>query len=147
MQGNSEKGLLTILISLIVIYGNWFQALVVVYFICCSLDFISGTASAIKTKSWSANSAWNGVWKKSGSMFAILVAAITDMLLHMLANGLQVGIDIPEFDLLFCPLVISWYIVTELGSVIENAHTLGAPIPKFLYHAIEKLNASIDDEE
>ena len=35
---------------------------------------------------------------------------------------------------------IVWYILTEAGSIIENAGALGAKIPGFLRKAIEALN-------
>lgn len=34
-----------------------------------------------------------------------------------------------HYDVLLCPLVTAWYLLTELGSVVENAGALGAPLP------------------
>ena len=41
-----------------------------------------------------------------------------------------------RFDTLLLPVVLVWYIFTELGSVAENAAALGAPIPKVLLDAL-----------
>ena len=41
-----------------------------------------------------------------------------------------------RFDTLLLPVVLVWYIFTELGSVAENAAALGAPVPKVLLDAL-----------
>ena len=48
-----------------------------------------------------------------------------------------------HYDVLLCPLVTAWYLLTELGSVVENAGALGAPLPQFLVRAIAVLRADI----
>ena len=48
-----------------------------------------------------------------------------------------------QYDVLLCPLVTAWYLLTELGSVIENAGALGAPLPQFLVRAIAVLRADV----
>lgn len=45
------------------------------------------------------------------------------------------------------PVVLVWYIVTELGSIVENAGALGAPIPAFLQAAIQSLNQAVDGSD
>ena len=49
-----------------------------------------------------------------------------------------------EYNVLLCPLVIAWYIITEAGSIVENAGKLGAPVPKRLRKAIAALQDTID---
>lgn len=39
----------------------------------------------------------------------------------------------------------AWYLLTELGSIAENAGALGAPMPQFLMRAIAALRAGISD--
>lgn len=41
-------------------------------------------------------------------------------------------------------MLIVWYILTEAGSIIENAGALGAKIPGFLRKAIEALNDKVE---
>ncbi|MBQ1729907.1 MAG: phage holin family protein, partial [Oscillospiraceae bacterium] len=45
---------------------------------------------------------------------------------------------------LITPIVIAWYTVTELGSVIENAAKMGAPIPKWLRKILKITADAID---
>ena len=46
--------------------------------------------------------------------------------------------------MLLCPLVVVWYILTEAGSIIENAGALGAPIPAWLTKMVASLGSSVD---
>ena len=57
----------------------------------------------------------------------------------------RVNSNFPEKIVLF-PVVLTWYCVTEIGSIVENAGRLGAPIPKLLKNAIAALNDALDDE-
>jgi phage-related holin len=43
-----------------------------------------------------------------------------------------------------CPVVVAWYILTELGSIIENAGKLGAPIPPFLKGVIALFKSTVE---
>ena len=38
------------------------------------------------------------------------------------------GLDV-TFNTLILPIVLVWYIFTELGSIAENAADMGAPVP------------------
>lgn len=49
------------------------------------------------------------------------------MINHVL--GLQLPFD---YDMLLTPVVLTWYIATELGSILENAAEMGAPVPPVL---------------
>lgn len=37
-----------------------------------------------------------------------------------------------EYGSLICPMVLVWYVITELGSITENAVDMGAPVPGWL---------------
>ena len=47
--------------------------------------------------------------------------------------------------MLLCPLVVIWYILTEAGSIIENAGALGAPVPGWLSKMIAALEQKVED--
>ena len=71
----------------------------------------------------------------------LLVSALLDFALRALLGSVP-GLG-AHYDVLLCPLVTAWYLLTELGSVVENAGALGAPLPQFLVRAIAVLRADI----
>lgn len=52
------------------------------------------------------------------------------------------GLTLPHAA--FTLLVSVWYIFTELGSIIENAAELGAPVPTWLTKAIVQIRNKTD---
>lgn len=84
----------------------------------------------------------NGLQEK---LFAVMVAALCDVALNVLVKGagLHIGIEIGS---VVTPVVLLWYIITELGSIIENAGALGAPIPEWLKKSLKKYREQIDNE-
>lgn len=101
------------------------------------LDYTTGTAAACKTGTWSSRTAREGLWHKAGSIAAVLVAALLDLAAHALLAGTT------GYDVLLFPLVTAWYLLTELGSIVENAGKLGAPMPPFLQKAVAALRATV----
>lgn len=96
------------------------------------LDYITGSMAAAKAGQWSSGKARDGIWHKCGMIVVVLVAAGADLLLAIvLANLPLVALPV-EYTGLVCPVVLVWYIVTELGSMVENAAVMGAPVPKWL---------------
>ena len=60
----------------------------------------------------------------------IFVSVLTDILLGLTLNHIS-GLTLPfSYDMLLTPIVLFWYIVSELGSILENAEKMGAPIPR-----------------
>lgn len=119
--------------------------LILFYGVCMLLDYVSGTLAAIKNKKWSAALATQGIWKKIGSIFAVLCGTILDFQLFI-AEVKFTDIQIPpNYRPTFCCIILIWYTVTEVGSIIENAGKMGAPIPKFLKAHIESMKNSIDN--
>ena len=47
--------------------------------------------------------------------------------------------------LILLPLVLAWYILTELGSIAENAALMGAPVPAWLVRVL-KVGRQLVDE-
>ena len=118
--------------------------LVLLYAAVIMLDWLTGTALALKEKTWNSGKARQGLWHKCGSVITICVALLTDILLGLVLNNFP-SLTLPfDYSALLTPLVIIWYIVSELGSILENSANMGAPIPGFLKSALEKVKASCD---
>lgn len=124
---------------------GWFGWVVIGWIALLALDWITGSAAAIKSGTWSSKAAREGAWHKLGSIIAVLVAGLLDLLFGLLLSN--VPIELPfTYTVLLCPLVIIWYILTEAGSIVENAGTLGAPIPAWLKKAIAAFKDKLDEK-
>ena len=111
---------------------GWLGWLVIGWLGCMTLDYITGTLAAAKAGKWASAKARDGLWHKGGMVIVVMVAAGTDLLLAAIINHLP-AVQLPfEFGGMICPIVLVWYIITELGSVIENALAMGAPVPSWL---------------
>lgn len=123
---------------------GWMGWLVVGWIICMLLDYITGSAAAAKGGAWSSAKAREGIWHKTGMIVVVIVAAGADLLLATVLAHLPV-IQLPvEFSGLICPVVLVWYIITELGSMAENAAEMGAPVPSWLLSLLEVAQEAVD---
>lgn len=98
----------------------------------------------MRNNEWQSSVARNGLNHKGGMVGAVIVAFLFDWLVALVLANLPV-IDLPfEYTVLLAPIVLVWYILTELGSIIENIGLLGAPVPPFLTKIIKVLYDSTE---
>lgn len=109
---------------------GWLGWLVVAWVACMVIDWISGSAAAAANGEWSSATARAGIWHKGGMILVVLVAAVVDNVLALAVPNLP-GLDI-NYTTLVLPVILVWYIFTELGSIAENAADMGAPVPASL---------------
>lgn len=113
-------------------FWGWLGWLIAAWVVLMALDYITGTAAAMKNGEWASHTAREGIWHKMGEVVVVIIAAFADGLLSIIMEQLpMVEIALPEIGLLL-PLVLVWYAITELGSIAENAQRMGAPIPAWL---------------
>lgn len=94
-----------------------------------ALDYLSGTIAAAAGGEWSSAVAREGIKHKGGMILVVTVSAIADAVMVIIVAHVPIGLQWPG---LILPMVLAWYIITELGSILENAVKLGAPIPSWL---------------
>ena len=139
------KAGLTAIIAFLTALWGWTGWAIIIWLVCIFLDYVAGSMAAKKENNWSSDIARQGLWHKLGEIFAVMVAALCDIALTVITHG--TGIDIPiEVGPLVTPVVLLWYILTELGSIIENCGKLGAPVPKWFSDYVEKQKDKIDKQ-
>lgn len=117
-------------ISAIGAFLGWKGIMLLVWVLLMALDYLSGTFAAMKDGEWASSKAREGAWHKGGAILIVIVAAIADGVMLVICGNIPVlEISWPNIIL---PLVLAWYIITELGSILENAIKLGANPPAWL---------------
>lgn len=127
------KAAVAAIISLLTALWGWIGWAVLIFVVSMFLDYLTGSWAALAAGEWSSAKARAGLRGKLGEIVALLVAALCDIAVTVILQSAAAPIigDVPWRDYLTM-LVCIWYIFTELGSIIENAGKLGAPIPKWL---------------
>lgn len=127
---------------------GWLGWLVLAWIGCMVVDYISGSSAAMKAGQWSSAQARAGIWHKAGMIVVVIVAAVADNVLALVVASIpSISID---YTVLLLPMVLVWYILTELGSILENAAAMGAPVPEFLIRILasakEKVEAATGED-
>lgn len=137
------KAALAAVIAFFTALWGWMGWAVLIWVFCFLLDYLSGTAAARKAGEWSSDIAREGVWHKLGEIFAVLVAALCDIALRVILEGSGLDLEI-QIGPMVTPVVLMWYIITELGSIAENAEKMGAPLPSWLKKSLKQYRDKID---
>lgn len=141
---NKIKAWAAALLGLLTGLWGWFGWLVVGWIMCMALDYVTGSLAAAKEGEWSSAKAREGIWHKCGMIVVVIVAAGADLLLSVVLANLPL-VELPvQYTGLVCPVVLVWYIVTELGSMAENAAVMGAPVPKWLLKLLALSKGAVD---
>ena len=108
---------------------GWRTIMVLAWIVLMALDYFSGTIAARQAGTWKSETARNGIWHKGGMVLIVLVCAITDVVMITVCQSLPNDVLAIEWPVVIFPMVTIWYILTEIGSIIENAIAMGAPVP------------------
>ena len=109
---------------------GWKGIMVISWVILMALDYITGTFAAMKVGEWSSSKAREGIWHKCGTIIVVTVTAIADSVMLIICGNIPI-IHITWPGILL-PMILAWYIITELGSILENAIKLGADPPVWI---------------
>lgn len=121
---------------------GWKGIMALVWVVGMGLDYLSGTVAACKSGEWCSATARNGLWHKGGMILVVIVAAIADAVMVVICEHIPLmGITWPGIIL---PLVLAWYIITEMGSILENAIKLGAKVPEWLVRLLKASLHAVD---
>ena len=138
-----KAALSAVLAAMTALWG-WFGWLMLVWVACMAVDYVTGCGAAMKNGAWSSDTAREGLWHKAGCIFAVLVAGILDAVVGYLLGNIRGLAPAWDYTVFVCPLVVTWYLLMELGSIVENVGKMGAPVPEFLKKAIAALQSTVD---
>ena len=141
---NAWKAAVTAVLGAMTALWGWLGWLVLGWVALMVLDYLTGSAAALKAGEWSSRVAREGIWHKLGMVVVVVVAAGADLLLSLVLVNLPV-VELPvAYTGLICPLVLVWYCITELGSIAENAMAMGAAVPSWLTKLLAAGKKSVD---
>lgn len=122
---------------------GWKGVMLVILVLLMAMDYLSGTLAARRTGTWSSKIAREGLFHKGGIILVVSGALLADLMFALAIPVIPLfgGLQNPG---LFLPLVLAWYILTELGSVLENAVKMGAAVPGWFRKAIAKAGKAVD---
>ena len=123
---------------------GWRMILVLSWVLLMALDYISGSWAARQTGTWKSEMARQGLGHKGGMVLVVAVCAIADFVMMLVSEYLTYDVLPVEWPVVLFPIMTMWYIITEIGSIIENAIKLGAPIPEWLPRLLDATLKSID---
>ena len=137
------KGAIAAVLAFMTALWGWLGWGILLWVFCLLLDYISGSAAARRNGEWSSAVARDGLWHKLGEIFAVVVASMCDIALTVIMD--MAPVELPfKIGPLITPLVLLWYIITELGSILENAGKLGANYPTWLKKMLKQYKDTID---
>jgi toxin secretion/phage lysis holin len=115
-----------IIISAFMVAISWvfnaeYEALIVIFSL-RFIDFSTGTMWAIKNKCWCSSASTKGIYKTGVYFILMLSCRLADK----------------TFPVPFAsPILDTWIVVTELGSIIENFHKMGYSVPVMLVNKLK----------
>lgn len=134
------KAFFTAIIAFLTALWGWLGWAIIFMIGAMVLDYVTGTIAAKVNGEWTSRLAREGLWHKLGEIVALLVAALCDIaitvIMHTAAAPMFGDLDYGHYLTL---IVALWYLFTEIGSNLENAKKLGAPIPDWLISGAKAL--------
>ena len=107
-------------------------------------DWLVGSAAAGHRGEWGSGKVRGGGWHKGGMVVIVCIALVADWLIGMMLEHLP-GVKLPfDYTTLLGPLVVVWYIVGELGSLVEHAVSMGAKRPVWLLKLLKAGKKAVD---
>lgn len=111
---------------------GWRMLMLLVWVVLMALDYISGTIAARQNGTWKSEKARAGIGHKAGMIFVVIVSILADFVIMTVCESVPHEILSFSWPMAIFPMVTMWYIITEIGSIIENSIELGANVPAWL---------------
>ena len=138
------KAAIAAFLSAVGVFLGWRTILLLVWVALMGLDYLSGTLAARKLGQWRSNLAREGIFHKAGMILVVLVSMLTDFVILLALENLPVEAVRIHWPMVLFPMVTMWYILTETGSILENAISMGASVPAWLPRLLNATLNSLD---
>lgn len=135
------KSSFTVVISTVVAALGGFDSALELLISLILVDMISGVVYAIMQKNLSSTELRNGIMRKIFIFLAIFIALKADTCLLDLAG------KTPTFwgiSLSIRTLVVIWFCIEELISLLENLANIGVPFPKWVKEVLVQVSDCVD---
>ena len=144
------KAAITAFFTALATFLGWRMVLLLTWVVLMCLDYLSGSLAARSKGEWRSSLAREGIFHKAGQLLVVLVSMAADFIMVLVAGNLP-GEILFSWPVVIFPMVTMWYILTETGSIIENAVSMGAKVPqwlpKLLNATVEAIDHAVDTEE
>lgn len=138
------KTWLTAFLASIGMFLGWRVIMLLVWVVLMALDYLSGTLAARQNGTWKSSMAREGIGHKAGMIIIVVVCMIADFVILLACENLPHDVITFRWPVVIFPLVTMWYIITEIGSIIENAVEMGAKVPVWLPKLLNATLKTID---
>ena len=131
----------TVVISTVVAALGGFDSALELLISLILVDMLSGVVYAIMQKNLSSTELRNGIMRKVFIFLAIFIALKVDMCLLDLSG------KTPTFwgiSLSIRTLVVIWFCIEELISLLENLANIGVPFPKWVKDVLVQVSDCVD---
>lgn len=126
------KATMTAFFSTVGMFLGWRVVMLLVWVVLMALDYLSGTLAARQNGTWKSSMAREGIGHKAGMILVVIVCMIADFVIMLACENIPNDVINFHWPFVIFPLVVMWYILTEIGSIIENAMEMGAKVPAWL---------------
>lgn len=123
---------------------GWRVIMLLVWVVLMALDYLSGTLAARQNGTWKSSMAREGIGHKAGMIIIVVVCMIADFVILLACENLPHDVINFHWPVVIFPLVTMWYIITEIGSIIENAMEMGAKVPAWLPKLLNATLKAVD---
>lgn len=123
---------------------GWRIIMLLVLAFLMTMDYLAGTWAARQNGTWKSSMARDGLGHKGGMVLVVAVCAVADFVMILVSEHLTYDVLPISWPVVLFPIMTMWYIITEIGSIIENAIKMGAHIPAWLPKVLDATLKAMD---
>lgn len=113
---------------------------IIILIIAMVLDYISGIIKSYETNTLSSKIGAKGIIKKFSYFLVIVISFIIDFILcNYTLNEINLYYPIVS------EIIIAWFVINEVISILENVSEIGVPLPKFIINITSHLKNNLDN--